>query len=404
MIKFKKSIYIFAVFALLTGTFLGGVFFGYVNRPAIEKVANVSNKESAKSEEIDFSSFWQAWSVVESKFISSNNGDGLNNQAMVYGAIQGMVKSLDDPYTVFFPPEESKMFQDEIRGDFGGVGMELGMKNEILTVVSALKDTPAYRVGIKSGDKIVEIDGESTSGITVDKAVNKIRGEKGTKVNLTISREGEGELLKFPIIRDTIVIPTIDSEIKDGGIYVIKLYNFSATSSNVFKEELRKFVYSGNNKLILDLRGNPGGYLEAAVDISSWFLPAGKVVVQEKFGSGELTDYRSKGYNIFKDLPMIILVDKGTASASEIVAGALQEHGVAKLVGETTYGKGSVQELVQITKDTSLKVTIAKWLTPNGKSISKEGLAPDYKVEFTKKDFDAGKDPQMDKAIELLTK
>jgi carboxyl-terminal processing protease len=210
--------------------------------------------------------------------------------------------------------------------------------------------------------------------------------------------------MEVKIKRDTIKVPVIETESKSGGIFVIKMYSFSATSAYDFRGALRKFVESGDNKLILDLRGNPGGYLEAAIDMASWFLPAGKVVVKERYGDGKEDVYRSVGYDIFKKLPMVILVNEGSASASEILAGALQEQGVAKLVGQKTFGKGSVQELVPVTGDTSLKVTIAKWLTPNGRSISDMGLEPDVKVDFTEKDLAAQKDPQMEKAIEMLTK
>ena len=385
---------------LLATFFVGGIFFGYQKTPAIEKITVLFNKEAAKPAEVDFSPFWSAWAMVESKFVKANNG--LDEQKMVWGAIQGMVKSLDDPYSVFFPPQEAKMFQEDISGEFQGVGMEIGIRDEVLTVIAPLKNTPAWRAGIKSGDKIIKIDDTLTFGLATDEAVSLIRGEGGTEVLLTIAREGEDKNLEIAITRDVIKIPVIESETKPGGIFVIKLYNFGGNSISAFRQELRNFAFSENDKLIIDLRGNAGGYLEAAVDITSWFLPSGKTVVLEKFGTGEEKAYRSKGYNAFEGLPMVVLVNKGSASASEIMAGALQEHGIATLVGEKTFGKGSVQELVTIAQKASLKLTIAYWLTPNGKSISDEGLEPDIKVEMTKEDFEKDRDPQMEKAIELL--
>jgi len=221
---------------------------------------------------------------------------------------------------------------------------------------------------------------------------------------LTILRDKEQKPLEIKIIRDNIKVPVLDTESKDNGIFVIRIYNFSATSATEFRGALRQFIGSGDNKLILDLRNNPGGYLDASIDMASWFLPTGKIIVKEKFADGSEDVYRSKGYDIFNKLPMVILVNEGSASASEILAGALQEHGIAKLVGTKTFGKGSVQEMVPVTENTSLKITIAKWLTPNGRSISDLGLEPDIKVEVTEKDVEGGKDTQMVKAIEMLKK
>ncbi len=401
MRELKKIAYFLSVTALVGGVFAAGFFFGCSQRPETGEAANVLNKDALRPAGVDFSPFWTAWNVVESKFVSN---DGLDPQKRVWGAIEGMVKSLGDPYSVFFPPQESKMFKEDIQGNFGGVGMEIGVRKGILTVIAPLKGTPAYNAGIKSGDKIVKIDGKLSADMMADEAARLIRGPKGTAVKLTILREGESEPLELEIVRDTIRVPALDTELKEGGIFVIKIYSFSATSANEFRKALREFISSGSGKLILDLRGNPGGYLDAAVDIASWFLPLGKTVAREKFGDGREVLYKSKGYDIFKNLPMVILVNKGSASASEILAGALSEHGIATLVGEKTFGKGSVQELVPITDDTSLKITIARWLTPKGKSISKEGLEPDVKIEMTKEDFEEGRDPQMNKAVEILLK
>ncbi len=395
----KRAMLLGLIVALMAAVFVVGVYFGYSNRPAIDKVTVLLNKEAEKPPQIDFSPFWAVWNDIESKYVGRND---LDRQKMVWGAVGGMVKSLNDPYTVFFPPKESELFESTVKGQFSGVGFEIGIRDNILTVITPLKDTPAYRAGIKAGDKILKINGTSTVDMAVDEAISLIRGEIGTQVSLTIGREGEKEPLEFKITRDTINIPIVDTEKKAGGIFVISLYNFSENSPDAFRNALRKMIDSGSSKLILDLRGNAGGYLEASVDIASWFLPVGKVVAIEDFGNHDQNDYRSRGYDIFKNLPFVVLVDKGSASATEILAGALQDYKLATLVGEKTFGKGSVQELFSVTNDTSVKVTIARWLTPNGRSISEKGLTPDVEIKVTDKDIKAGNDSQMAKAIEIL--
>lgn len=401
MINFikKSGVYIASAVVLIV-VFFGGVLVGFSNGPEIEKIKTLTNKEMGKSPEIDFAPFWKAWNILHEKYAKENSS--FNDQELVWGAVQGMANSLGDPYTVFFPPVEKKAFEEEVKGVFSGVGMEVGMRKNILTVIAPLKRSPAERAGVLPGDKIFKIDNKETINMTVDEAVKLIRGEKGTVVKITIVREGEEDVREFNITRDTINVPLVDTEIKSGKIFVIKLHSFSENSPNAIRTALREMINSGSEKLVLDLRSNPGGYLEAAVDISSWFLPMGKVTAREQFVGGKETLYRSKGYDIFNKLPMVVLINQGSASASEILAGALKEHGIAKLVGEKTFGKGSVQEFIPITHDTALKVTIARWLTPNGISISKEGLKPDYEVKFTKEDFEAGRDPQMEKALELL--
>lgn len=282
--------------------------------------------------------------------------------------------------------------------------MEIGIRDRTITVIAPLKGTPAFNAGIKSGDKVIKIDGAPTNDMSVEKAVSLIRGPKGTTVALGIYREGEKEPLEFKVVRDVITIPTIDTEKRKDGIFVIRLYSFSAGSPQLFRNALQEFINSGSDKLILDLRNNPGGYLEAAVDMASWFLPQGKAIVsEENKKSGDSQIFRSKGYNIFTDkLKMVVLINGGSASASEILAGALSEHKIARLVGEKTFGKGSVQELVKITPETSLKVTVARWLTPNGVSISEGGLKPDVEVKIKKEDAEKGRDTQMEKAVDTL--
>ena len=394
----KKNSYLYiglpaVILALLIGIYIG-------SKTASSPNSALTDTDLVSKDQFD--SFWKVWSILDDKYVESASS---TPQQKVYGAIQGLASSYGDPYTVFFPPVESKMFQEDIAGNFEGVGMEIGIKDKELQVVAPLKGSPAEKAGVKTGDLILKIDGTDTSGMPVDQAVKRIRGAKGTAVTIQFFTTGASKPVDKKIIRDVIDIPTLDTSTKPGGIFVIHLYSFTADSANLFRDGLRKFVLSGDDKLILDLRGNPGGYLDAAWDMASWFLPAGKTVVTEDFGKNVADNkvYRSKGYNIFNsNLKMYILVDGGSASAAEILAGALSEQGVAKLVGTKTFGKGSVQELVPITDDTSLKVTIARWLTPDGHNLSHDGLEPDYKVEATDADIAAKKDAAMDKAISLL--
>lgn len=397
----KKIIHAALYILAISGIFLFGMYLGYQHRPEVSKVANLLNKENSIGVGANFEPFWKAWNLINEK---SPFAKDVSDQSKVYGAISGLASSLDDPYTVFFPPGEAKSFEDSVNGEFEGIGLELGIKDKILTVIAALKGTPAYKAGFKPGDKILKIDDALTADMSIEKAIKLIRGKGGTTVRLTVLKNGGSAPKELTLTREVINIPALDTELRSDGIFVIKLYQFSLNSAELFQKALQEFSASKSTKLILDMRGNPGGYLDAAIDMASWFLPAGKTVVMEDFGDKEKEKiYRSKGYDVFgKDLKMIILVDNGSASASEILAGALEEHGVAKLVGEQTYGKGSVQELINITPDSALKITIAKWLTPNGISISEKGLTPDYVVPITKDDIIQMKDPQMDKAVELL--
>jgi carboxyl-terminal processing protease len=397
----RTILYAFLSLVLLGGVFGLGTYIGYSHRPAIEKVLSITHKEPPLETTADFDSFWKVWNLINEKSIYAKKA---TDQDRVWGAIKGMASSLGDPYTVFFSPEENKLFNEEIRGSFSGIGAEIGIKDKVLTIISPLKGTPSFNAGIKSGDKVLKIDKTNTADMTVDKAISLIRGPKGSVVTLTILRSGERATREIKITRDDIQIPTIDSELRSDNIFVIKFYSFSENSANLFGEALNKFIASGSHKLILDMRGNPGGYLDSAVNIGSWFIDEGKVIVSEDFGvNGKPQIYRSHGPKLFKDkFPFIVLVDGGSASAAEILSGALREHGIATLVGQRTFGKGSVQELLPVTDDTSLKVTVAKWLTPNGVSISEKGLDPDVEVLFTQKDLDAKRDPQMNKAVEIL--
>src|SRR3989338_551418 len=432
----KMTVRIVLMVLLALALFAGGVAVGKEERPEIEKVVGLVNSDTPfglfsitpSDVEIeacidesgaqvpcllggtilggdppaDFEQFWRAWNIINEKYVPPKKSDPITNQEKVWGAISGLAGSLGDPYTFFLPPQEKSLFEQDVSGFFGRVGMQIGMKDDLLTVIAPLKGSPAERAGIQKGDKILVIDGATTTNMTIDKALYLIRGEIGKPVVLTLLHEGNDEPYVVTIIREEIKVPTIETK-REGDVFVISLYGFPATGAELFRGALREFVQSGADKLVLDLRGNPGGYLEVAVDMASWFLPQGKVVVREEDKSGEGQIYRSKGYNVFgDDFRFVILVDGGSASASEILAAALKEHGIATLVGTKTFGKGSVQELVPITEDTSLKVTIAHWITPNGNSFSEEGIEPNVVVEITKEQVEREEDPQLKKAIEIV--
>jgi carboxyl-terminal processing protease len=362
------------------------------------------NADQTVEEATDFNEFWTAWNIINEKYVPTKHA-AVSNQEKVWGAISGLSNSLGDPYTYFMPPQEKTIFEQDVQGSFGGVGMQIGARDGLLMVIAPLKGSPAERAGIEKGDAILKIDNATTSLMTVDKALFLIRGEVGKSVRLTLYRPSDPskkEPFEVTVVREVIQVPTIDTE-QRGDVFIIRLYGFPATGAELFRQALREFIESGANKLVLDLRGNPGGYLEVAVDMASWFLPQGKIVVSEaeKEGGGKV--YRSKGYNVFGDkFRFVILVDGGSASAAEILAAALAQHGIAALVGTKTFGKGSVQELVPVGENTALKVTVARWITPNGTNLSEGGIDPDVKVEITKEEVDRGEDPQLDKAINIL--
>lgn len=390
---------IFIIVILVVAAFGAGVFVGYKQIPAVDKVAGISNKEINKPSDVDFSLFWNVWHDVENSYVDKTK---IDKKVMVYGAISGMVKAIGDPYTVFFDPKEAKKFKDDVTGSFEGIGAEIGIRKGFLVIISPLKDAPAEKAGLRAGDKILKINDTIATDLTVEEAVNLIRGPKDTSVILTITRDGFESAKEMKIMRGTIKIPIVKFEMKNNNTAYVALYHFTANSSLELRKTLKDALNAGAKKLILDLRNNPGGYLDSAVDIASVFLSQGNVIVSEKFGNGTNDEYKSYGPGILKDFPTVILVNEGSASASEIVAGALRDVNHVKLIGQKTFGKGSVQELKDLDEGASLKVTIAKWFTPGGYSISDGGLKPDVEVALTAEDFDKGRDPQLDKALEVI--
>ncbi|MBU6214657.1 S41 family peptidase [Patescibacteria group bacterium] len=360
--------------------------------------------DATPDQSADLSPFWKAWNVLNQNYIITHaSGTMPTAKERIYGAISGLANSYGDPYTVFFPPAEAKKFADTIAGSFGGVGMELDVKNNILTVISPLKGSPAEAAGVKAGDQIAAIDGKSTEGMSTEAAVNQIRGAIGTPVELTVVRGGKPIAIK--IVRDTIQVPETDDGLDaKSGVYRIALYEFTANSASLFDQAFERFKSSGSRKLIIDLRSNPGGYLDAAVDIASHFLPKGATVVTEDYGGKQNNVvHASLGY---MDAPpgtqIAVLIDGGSASASEILAGALQDAHAATLIGMKSFGKGSVQTLFNLDGG-SLKITVARWITPAGHWIMGNGITPDIIVPYTAADATAKTDPQKDRAVQFLT-
>lgn len=396
MISFKKK-YFIVIFSLILviSSFYASFYLGFIyGKKSV-------HCEHCPPNDVNFSLFWEAYDVLKQNYVNTGK---IINKDVLYGAISGMVNSLKDPYTVFMSPEDSKMFLEDVQGEFEGVGMEIGIKDDQLQVISPLDGTPAQKAGIMAGDKILYIDGEPTAKMTLEEAVKKIRGKKGTKVTLTIMRESWAKPKDFEIVRGIIKIPTIKWEIKNEDIAYIKIYEFSETASSDFRKAAIKIVSNPKvKKIVLDLRNNPGGYLEVARDIAGWFLKPGELVVVEDFeGKRENIDYRTYGNGAFLHYPVVVLINKGSASASEILAAALRDNRGIKLIGEKSFGKGSVQQLFPLDDGSNLKITVAKWLTPKGGSIDGKGLEPDIEVKMTEKDYQEGRDPQLKRALEII--
>lgn len=393
-----KPLLFVAVIAFVVGAFAGPHIRNYVASRAITDAQSVQSLIE-NSEQLPI--LVQVWNRLDADFI--NETPSANDK--LYGMIKGLVASYGDPYTEFFDPKEAKEFSEQVSGAFEGIGLEVDNKEGIIVVVAPIKNTPAYKAGIKSGDIIAKIDGETTAQLSLEEAIKKMRGKKGTHVVLTVLRQDTAEPIVFDLTRDTISVPIVEvKHIND--VRIVALYTFTENSYKEFKEAVSDYDPKKEKGLIIDLRSNPGGYLDASVDIASLFLEAGEVVLREQSKDKKETVYRSKGYKtVFQNnaVPVVILVDGGSASASEILAGALSEKGNAIIVGTQTYGKGSVQEYQELPLGTSMKVTVAEWHTPNDVSISKEGLKPDVVLPL---DVDLyakeQRDNQIEKAIEII--
>lgn len=358
------------------------------------------NVEEGQPEKVDFGLFWEAWKKVDGKFIGKKELD--NSQARVYGAIRGMVSSLNDPYSGFMDPKETKEFNLEMNGSFDGIGAELGMKEGFLTIIAPIEGTPAEKAGLRAGDKILKINDELTADLTIDEAVQRIRGKRGTEVSLTVMRNGEGKTKEIKIVRDKIEIKSVIYEKLPNKIAYLKITKFADDTDNEFDKIVAQIIADGSKGILLDVRNNPGGYLGTAVDIAAEFVSRGEVVVWEEGRDGKRKAYEALGQSSLGNLPVVVLINEGSASASEIIAGALRDLRQSKLVGMKSFGKGSVQEVVPLSDGSDLRITIAKWLTPAGQSIHEVGLEPDIKVEVTEQDIEEKKDIQKERAIEEL--
>ncbi|MBU3964622.1 S41 family peptidase [Patescibacteria group bacterium] len=383
---------LFGIILIIIGVFVFsfGYRYGYnqIPRPPVGLPADA-----------DFTLLWDVWYKLGEKY----SGE-LDYQKMIYGAAQGLVRGLGDPYTVFFNPEDSQIFKDDIAGSFEGVGMEIGIRKGELTVVTPLEGTPAQKAGLLPGDIIMKIDDSFSRDIATDEAVKLIRGPKGTAVKLTIFREGWSDTKVFEISRDVIKIPNFQWEIINGDIAKIKVYQFSSGLDSDFSKIVPKILDSSAKKIILDLRSNPGGLLYEAQLMAGWFLNKGDMVTIESFGEGrDEKEYRAIGSGALFEYPTVILINQGTASGAEILAAALRDNrDDVKLIGEKSFGKGSVQEPVDLRGGALLKVTVAHWLTPNREMINEIGLTPDIEIKITEDDYKENRDPQLDKALEEL--
>jgi carboxyl-terminal processing protease len=377
--------------------FLAGVGVGNGKIFLSSTGTNSANKELP--ENLDYASVEQVYDLLKTHY------DGkLDQTKLLDGLKSGLAGATGDPYTQYFSKEDAKAFNEQLSGSFTGIGAQLGQDADgNLLVIAPIDDSPASKAGIRPKDVIVSINGTSTSGMSVDKAVSMIRGKKDTKVTLRILRD-KSQDLSFTITRDDINVPSVKWEMADDNIGVITISQFGDDTTDLMNQAGRDLKTKGAKKILLDLRGNPGGLLTAAVSVSEMWLPQNKTIVQEKRG-GVITDtYTSEGGGLFTGLPTAILIDAGSASASEIVSGALRDNNVATLFGEKSYGKGSVQEIQNLPNGSEVKITVARWYRPNGQNIDKKGIKPDTEVKMSDDDYKNGRDPQKDAALDFLQK
>ncbi|MDD5173025.1 MAG: S41 family peptidase [Patescibacteria group bacterium] len=386
----QKKVVILLVIAFIIGFLFGDSSFQ--QRPS----KSLSSDTSADVY-FDNDLFWHVWSTLKENYVKQP----IEDKDLFYGALKGLVMGIDDPYSVFLKPELAKKFIEDMAGSFEGVGMELGVKDGHLTVIAPLPDTPAFRAGIRSGDKIFAIDDQDTSNMGLDEAVLLIRGPKGTVVKLTIWREGETKTEDVEITRDVINIKTVSWELKENKIAYLNISHFSEDTWADFQDIAIVIIKANPQGLILDLRNNPGGYLDAAVNIAGYWTGE-EVIVVSKDAQGEEKKYQANNDGDLKHIPTIVLVNQGSASASEILAGALQDYKRATILGEKTFGKGSVQELEGLNDGSALKLTVAYWYTPLGRSINEEGIIPDIEIEMTDDDYLHDRDSQLSKALLML--
>ncbi len=371
-----------------------------VRQEEVSPVAALSSIIGSNHDKANMDVFWDVWDMLGLYYVDEGK---LNDQDMVYGAISGMVASLNDPYTVYMTPEETNEFDQNLNGQLEGIGAELTVRDGALVVVYPLKNSPAEKAGLVPGDIVYKIDGELTSEMTLFDAIMKIRGEKGTRVVLTIMREGKNEPFEVEIVRDEVTVESVSMMDKGKGIYYLSINQFNDTTKPEFDSKVKELLLLEPKGLILDLRYNGGGYLDISVDIASEFLNANlKVSTIKRRAESDNEVLYTSGNPRLPDVPLVVLINGGSASASEIVAGAIQDYKRGVIMGETSFGKGSVQEVDKLNDGSSIRMTIAKWYTPLDKNVDGEGITPDIEVKMSDDDAEEEKDPQLDAAIKYL--
>ena len=393
---------------LLAGSFSGGILVGWflphgqsASAQADGTAIASDNAPAQPATDRDklFAPFWEVWDLVKNQYVDQP----VDEKEMMRGAIRGMLESLGDEHTSYMDPDQFRQANMQMEGDYEGIGAWVDTTGEYLVIVSPMPDSPAEKAGLKPGDTIVAVDGEDMTGIDGNLVLRRILGPAGTEVTLTVRREGQEETFDVTITRARIVVPSVTSEMLDNNIAYVQILTFGDDTTPDLKDALEELMAQNPQGLILDLRNNGGGYLQTAIEVVSQFVSNG-VVMYEEYGDGTRQTFEALTRGLATDIPLVVLVNEGTASASEITAGAIQDLKRGTLVGVTTFGKGSVQNWIPLENDEgAVRVTIARWLTPNGRQIHKVGLEPDVVVEMTDEDIEAERDPQLDKAIEILT-
>jgi carboxyl-terminal processing protease len=380
---------------VLAGVFYTGYQFGrgtwYINFNR-----QVVSENKSLPDKLDYSSVDQVYQQLKQRY------DGqLKVSDLITGLKKGLVTAANDPYTIYMDTSEAKSFNEQLNGSFSGIGAELGKKGTDIVVISPISGFPAEKAGLKAGDIIIKIDDQDATNLSVDEAVTRIRGDKGTTVKLAIIRGGS-QSLELSIVRDIITIPSVNSKTLDGNIGYVQITRFAEDTVSAFNSAIQSFINTNVRGVILDLRNDPGGYLNDAVSVAQVWLKNGQIILEEKRGSQILQTYRAESDGAMVGKPTIVLINEGSASASEIVAGALKDNGAAKIVGVTSFGKGSVQEFSTFSAGDVLKVTIARWYTPSGRNIDKQGIEPDIKQVLSDNDIANKVDSQLNAAITLL--